>query len=279
MKVIKSPTKLQNEISKIRKSKTIALVPTMGALHEGHLSLVKLAKKKADVVIVSIFVNPTQFGPKEDLNTYPRPLKSDLAKLKKLGVPIVFTPQKEDLYNKDHQSWIHVEKVTKGLCGAKRPGHFRGVATIVFKLLMITNPHIAIFGCKDYQQLVTIQTMIRDLNIPIKIIGAPIVREKDGLAMSSRNTYLSIEERTLALRLNQGLKIVKRTCQQGTLSVKTLGSIFQKTIGSHKKLKIDYFECRHKKSLEELKMVKPGETLVACAVFVGKTRLIDNIII
>ncbi len=284
MKLVRSPKKMQTLTTTLkRRGKTIALVPTMGALHAGHLSLVKLARKMADIVVVSVFVNPLQFGPKEDYSKYPREIKKDLALLKKAGVDFVFLPRAAHMYANDFQTRVSVEKVSLGLCGASRPGHFVGVATVVLKLFNIVSPDFAVFGQKDFQQLVVIQTMVRDLNLPIKIIGAPIVREKDGLAMSSRNVYLAGAERQIAAGIFRGLKAVKRAVaksgrpQGAAPTVLALKKIFLKELGRHKNVTLDYVKFVDSKSLLEIFKYSKAKTLVAVAVRVGKTRLIDNI--
>lgn len=277
MKIIRSAKQLQKITTQLKTKSTIGLVPTMGYLHEGHLSLIDMAKKHADKIIVSIFVNPTQFGPNEDLSRYPRNIKKDLKLLKEKGVDFCFLPDSKEMYSKDHQTWVDLEQIPLGLCGAKRPGHFRGVATVVLKLFMLSQADVAVFGKKDFQQLALIKTMAQELNVPIKIIGAPLIREKDGLAMSSRNVYLTVEERQLAVKISQGLKAVKSACQSGELRLSNLKKVFLKTLGAHPLIRVDYFECRNKNTLQELKVCVPQKTLVACAVFVGKTRLIDNL--
>ena len=197
-------SELREQVAKWRKAgESIALVPTMGALHEGHLSLIALAKAKADRVVVSIFVNPTQFGPREDFKTYPRDEAGDLKKLGAAGVDLVFAPEAAEMYPEGFKTQIKIGDLTEGLCGASRPNHFDGVATVVAKLLMQCGPNVAIFGEKDYQQLLVVKQLVRDLNIPVEIIGAPIVREADGLALSSRNVYLSPEQRKIAPLLHQ----------------------------------------------------------------------------
>ena len=270
---------MQKICLRLKGKKNIAVVPTMGFLHEGHLRLVKKAQLKADVVIVTIFINPAQFGKNEDLKTYPRDEKGDLAKLKKLAVDYVFVPQASAIYTQDYQTYVDVTVASQGLCGEKRPEHFRGVATVVLKLLQITQPDYAVFGQKDYQQLVLIKQMVKDLNIPVKIVGMPIIREKDGLAMSSRNAYLSVSERKLALGLQKGLKQVKIACQDGASNISVLKKVFLRAMQKNAKVKVDYIEIVHKDQLTALKKYQPHNSLVAVAVFVGKTRLIDNIVV
>jgi pantoate--beta-alanine ligase len=206
MEIIKSPKKMQERALGLKaESKTISCVPTMGFLHEGHLSLIRSARTAADILVVTIFVNPAQFGPTEDLSSYPRDLERDIALCEKEGVDVVFTPGTADIYPEGYSTYIEETKLSKGLCGATRPGHFRGVATVVAKLFNIVQPDSSFFGRKDYQQLCVIKKMVKDLNIPIRIIGCPIVREEDGLAMSSRNKNLTPEQRKEALCLRQAL--------------------------------------------------------------------------
>lgn len=280
MKIIRSIKQMQKiSLDLKREGKTIAVVPTMGCLHEGHLSLMSLATKKADVVIATLFVNPSQFGPSEDFARYPRREKADLLLLKKLGVDFVLIPKVSDMYPENFQSWIEVTEVTKPLCGKSRPGHFRGVATVVMKLFQITQADVAIFGKKDFQQLVTIKRMVEDLNLPIKIIGTEIIREKDGLALSSRNIYLSDHERKLALSLSQSLLALREAFKHKSLSVAAAKKLVKSQISHDKSVRIDYLECLDAENLVAINQVVKGRTLVALAVFVGKTRLIDNIII
>lgn len=279
MQVVKSLKALQARMIKLRNQNKIAFVPTMGFLHEGHLSLVRLAKKKADIVVVSIFVNPKQFNQKSDLKNYPKNLKNDLSLLKKEGVDVVFTPTAESLYPENFQTQITVEKISKNLCGQSRPGHFEGVAVIVLKLFHLVQPHIAIFGQKDYQQSLIIQQLVKDLNLPIQILIAPIVREKSGLAMSSRNVRLSEVERQQALVLFSSLKIAKSLSRKKSVTLFEIRKALQKQLKKQKSIRIDYLEFRHKKTLEKIKVYQKGKTLIAIAAYVGKVRLIDNVII
>lgn len=279
MKIIRSVKQMQQITLSLKNKKTIAVVPTMGALHEGHLSLVRLAQKKAQVVVATIFVNPMQFGKNEDFNRYPNNEKEDLEKLSRLRVDYVFLPKMTDIYPPDYQTHVTVERVTQGLCGRSRPGHFQGVTTIVLKLFQITQPDYAVFGEKDYQQLVVIKTMVRDLNLPVKILPGRIVREPDGLAMSSRNAYLSTAERELGLSLNRGLNKVKRACFKSRLSVKEMRRVFLSEISKSHKIKLDYFECVDSRTLNSINKHCPRRTLLAAAIFVGKTRLIDNLVV
>jgi pantoate--beta-alanine ligase len=276
MQQIKSPKKLQALTSSIKqKGKTIAVVPTMGALHEGHLSLIKLAQKKADIVILTIFVNPLQFGKNEDFSTYPRTLKEDLEKAKKLKVDFVFTPKASDLYLVDFQTTVQVGDLTNQLCGQSRPGHFDGVCTIVLKLFMLTRADIGVFGKKDYQQYLVIKKMVEDLNLPIKIIGAPISREKSGLARSSRNKNLTQAELNQALILSQSIKQARKELINGK-KIYLIKRNIQNKIKTIKNAKVDYVEILDANSLLPIKNYQKSKTLIALAVFIGSTRLIDN---
>jgi len=255
--------------------KKIALVPTMGALHEGHLSLMDYARYKAEVVVVSIFVNPIQFGPKEDFEKYPRDLEGDSRLVEKRGVDIIFAPDVKAFYPISFQTYVAVEGITNNLCGASRPGHFRGVTTVVCKLFNIVKPHLAVFGQKDYQQVCTIQQMVEDLNMDIEVVGRPTVREDDGLAMSSRNTYLSPEERLSARSLSLALKEAQHLFQQGEKKPEIILSKILKIIKQHDEMKIDYAKICHPKTLKDLSVIEDGGVL-ALAVWCGTTRLIDN---
>lgn len=253
----------------------VGFVPTMGYLHEGHESLIKKATDENDKVVVSIFVNPIQFGPKEDLSTYPRDLEQDSKICERAGVSIIFQPKNEEIYFEDFSTYVDMKGLTSGLCGKSRPTHFRGVCTIVTKLFNIVSPHRAYFGEKDAQQLAVIKRMVRDLNIDIEIIGCPIVREEDGLAKSSRNTYLSKAEREAAIILNKSLKVAKEKIEQGERSSEKIIKIVKDIIESEKLAKIDYIEVVDSFSMESVDKIE-NSILVAIAVFIGKTRLIDN---
>jgi len=258
-------------------NKTVALVPTMGALHEGHLSLIRLAKSKADKVIVSIFVNPTQFGPNEDFDNYPRTITEDLKKCRKLGVDVIFSPSVPAMYPDNATTWVDEDTLSTSLCGARRKGHFRGVCTIVLKLFMICRPDIAVFGQKDAQQSIIIKRMVRDLNIPVKIIIAPIKRENDGLAMSSRNKYLSPEERKQATVIYRGLQEVKNW-KRDNLSAAQIRRKLMRIIQLEKDIRVDYVSITDIDTLSEVNNPEKGDKLlVAVAVFFNKARLIDNI--
>lgn len=258
-----------------KKDLIIGFVPTMGYLHEGHLSLVRLAREKANKVVVSIFVNPLQFGPSEDYHVYPRDPKRDLDLLEKEKVDVVFMPDAEKMYPQNFQTFVEVSNLTKGLCGTYRPNHFRGVTTVVLKLFNIIKPHFAVFGEKDYQQLKVIQQMVRDLNLEVDIISHPIVRERDGLAMSSRNIYLTEEERRSALSLYQALKLAERLIIGGERDVSKIKKLIQDYIEKFPYTKVQYVEIVDPETLEGVKEIK-NNILIALAVYVGKTRLIDN---
>ena len=258
--------------------KIIAFVPTMGYFHQGHLSLISEGKKQGDVLVVSLFVNPIQFGPKEDLAAYPRNLQRDASLAEKEGTDVLFVPEEKEMYPEGYQTYVEVTQLTKYLCGVSRPGHFKGVTTVVAKLFNIIRPHIAIFGLKDYQQYIVIKRMIRDLNYPIKIIGCPIVREPDGLAMSSRNVYLTSEQRTSALSLYKSLNIAQEMVNKGEKKAKTIIEAVTTFIQKHPYTKIDYVKLCDPETLEELEEIR-GNALLALAVKVGKARLIDNTIL
>ncbi len=278
MRIVYEPFEMQEIANKYREwGKTIGFVPTMGYLHEGHMSLVKKAKKDNDVVFVSIFVNPAQFAPNEDLDKYPRDIKRDEEMLKKEGVDFLFYPTVENMYPDNFQTYVTVEKLTKVLEGASRPTHFRGVTTVVNKLFNITKPHRAYFGKKDAQQLIVIKRMVKDLNMDIEIVGMPIVREEDGLAMSSRNKYLNQEERKEAICLYESLQKAKELIESGIEDAQQIRNEMDAVINSYKIPRIDYININSLTSLDELKEVKKGDTLISLAVFVGKTRLIDNL--
>lgn len=252
----------------------VAFVPTMGALHEGHLSLMKLGKDRAKNLIVSIFVNPTQFGPNEDLDSYPRDPEGDAKKCESMGCDILFMPQVAEMYDPLAKTRVRVQELTTNLCGAKRPGHFDGVTTVVSKLFNIVQPDFAVFGQKDYQQLAVLRRMVRDLDFPIEIVGAPIIREKDGLAKSSRNLKLESSFRLAAPALSQGLVKAHAEFQKGERSKETLEKIIEKVI-LDAGLRPDYISCVDPDTLEDY---EGGEkAVIALAIFAGKVRLIDNL--
>ncbi|MCL4273609.1 MAG: pantoate--beta-alanine ligase [Anaerolineales bacterium] len=257
---------------------TVGLVPTMGYLHEGHLSLVRQAKAECDHVIVSIFVNPTQFGPKEDLSKYPRDLERDLELLSSLGVDLVWNPSAEVMYPSGYQTWVEVEALTNPLEGAMRPGHFKGVTTVVAKLFNATQPDKAYFGQKDAQQAAVIRRMAVDLNFPLEVIICPTVREADGLAMSSRNKYLNEAERQAATVLFRALSAAKGLFENGERDAEALRRMMKEVIEAESLAQMQYVSCADYDTLEELDTVK-GKALLSMAVFVGKTRLIDNFVL
>lgn len=276
MKLIKEVPEMQEwSVKEKKQGNKIAFVPTMGALHDGHLSLLYEGKKRGNRLVLSIYVNPTQFGPKEDFSKYPRDLDGDLKRIEKIGVDAVFFPSNEIMYPEGYQTYVKIEEVTKHLCGASRPGHFRGVATVVAKLFNIVMPDIALFGEKDYQQLVVIKRMTSDLNFPVEIVGCPIVREADGLAMSSRNAYLSKLERTAALEISRSLSIAQKMVNAGEKDVHKILASVRNTIESTGVIRIDYVKMADAENLTDLAKFKRPAVL-AIAVFVGKTRLIDN---
>lgn len=254
---------------------TIGLTPTMGALHEGHMSLMERARTECDRVVASVFVNPIQFGPNEDYDAYPRDLERDAAIAESKGVDVVFHPSVEEMYPNNYNTYVVMETLTDSLCGAKRPGHFRGVCTVVNKLFNIVDPDKAFFGQKDAQQLAIIKRMVSDLNMRVKVFGCPIVREEDGLAKSSRNTYLSSEERTAALVLSRSIFQAQKLIEAGERNAATIRETVVTTIESEPMAKIDYVE------VVDLGDMQPVDTLgeaglVAIAVYIGSTRLIDN---
>lgn len=256
----------------------VGIVPTMGYLHEGHLSLVRKARQECPSVVVSIYVNPTQFAPDEDLENYPRDIDRDRSLLEAEDVDLVWNPDSEQMYPEDFQSWVLVEEVTKPLEGAQRPTHFKGVTTIVAKLFNAVQPQKAYFGQKDAQQAVVIQQMVRDLNYPLEIVVCPIIREPDGLAMSSRNKYLDKEEREAALCLSQGLFKAEEAFQKGLRDADALREIVANRVQEEPLADLQYVSCANPETLEELEgEIERG--LLSMAVFVGDTRLIDNVIL
>lgn len=257
---------------------TLGLVPTMGFLHEGHLSLVQRARDECDSVAVSIFVNPTQFGPSEDLASYPRDLDHDLKLLESAGADLVWTPTPEVMYPSGFQSWVEVQELTQPLEGARRPGHFRGVTTVVAKLFNAVGPDKAYFGQKDAQQAAVIRQMVRDLNFPLEVVVCPIVREPDGLALSSRNTYLNPEERKAATALFRSLNAAKSAYEAGERDGGKLRQAMQDTLAAEPLARPQYVSCADYDTLQELDQIT-GKILLSMAVFVGKTRLIDNFVL
>jgi pantoate--beta-alanine ligase len=276
MKVISTVAEFKEARRKIRG--TVGFVPTMGYLHEGHLFLARRAKAENDVSVVSIFVNPTQFGPKEDFARYPRDPDRDLALLEKERTDLVLMPPVEEMYPPGISTWVDVEGVTKRLEGAARPGHFRGVATVVAKLFNIVEPARAYFGEKDAQQVVVIQKMVTDLNMNLEVVVVPTLREPDGLAMSSRNVYLNPEERQAAVVLWRSMNLVKGLQQKGERDAEKLRNEMVALIKKEPLARIDYVSIADPRTLDELSHIK-GSALVSMAVYIGKTRLIDNLIL
>ncbi|ACR80338.1 pantoate--beta-alanine ligase [Kosmotoga olearia] len=283
MRVIESPKEMQKIAIDIeREEKSHGFVPTMGYLHEGHLSLVRQARMDNVVVTVSIFVNPTQFGPNEDYDRYPRDEERDLSLLRDLDVDYVFIPKVEDMYPDNYSTYVIVEDLTDVLCGARRPGHFKGVATIVAKLFNIVRPTKAYFGQKDAQQFRVLKRMARDLNFPVELVEMPIVREKDGLAMSSRNVYLSPEERQEALLIHQALLAGRKLIEAGEFDPEKVKSEMLAILSKGQRIKSDYVEIVDEETLypiENLEDTTNGKVILAIAAFVGKARLIDNEIV
>ena len=270
-------------IDKLRASRfslagTVGLVPTMGYLHEGHLSLIRLAKAECDNVVVSIFVNPTQFGANEDLSKYPRDLERDLSLIEPLGVDLVWTPTAEIMYPTGYQTWVEVDAMTRPLEGSVRPTHFKGVTTVVAKLFNAVQPHKAYFGQKDAQQAAVICQMVRDLNFPLEVIVCPTTREADGLAMSSRNKYLEGEDRQAATVLFRALSAARSAYEGGEQNAEALRRMMKEVLVSEPRATVQYVSCADYDSLEELETIK-GKTLLSMAVLLGKTRLIDNFVL
>jgi pantoate--beta-alanine ligase len=265
-------------IARAQLPKPVGLVPTMGFLHEGHLSLVRQAREECASVMASIFVNPTQFGPSEDLEAYPRDIPRDLALLEAADVDLVWLPTPETMYPPDFQTWVTIEKITQTLEGAMRPGHFRGVTTVVAKLFNAVTPDKAYFGQKDAQQAIVIQQMVRDLNFPLEIIVCPIIREADGLAMSSRNTYLNPDERQAATVLWRALTAAKAAFEDGEKDAKKLRQVLTQTIRSEPLAELQYVSVASPSTLLELEKVD-ADALFSMALYVGKTRLIDNFLL
>ena len=276
MEIIQSPEAMQRRALELKRAgHVIGFVPTMGFLHEGHLSLMRLARERCDVLVASIFVNPAQFGPNEDLDAYPRDFERDEALCEQAGVDIIFYPEAGNMYAADSSVWVDEESLSGVLCGASRSGHFRGVCTVVAKLFNLVQPDLAVFGEKDAQQLRIIERMVRDLNFPVEIIRGPIIREPDGLAMSSRNKYLSGTQRKDALCLRRSLDLAKQLVGEGERSISALRGAMGELIEKIPAAGIDYIEFADDASLQPVKRVD-GKTLVALAVQFGSTRLIDN---
>ncbi len=254
----------------------VALVPTMGFLHAGHVSLLEEARRRGDVVVLSIFVNPTQFGPREDLSRYPRDLDGDLGKAAGAGTDVAFVPEPSEIYPPGYQTYVEVRELSQGLCGDKRPGHFTGVATVVLKLFHLVQPQLALFGRKDYQQLQVIRRMTRDLDLDIEVVGMPIVREPDGLALSSRNSYLSTDERLRALALPRALEIAEIAFDAGERNAAKLVDSARVTLHMTDGVRLDYLEMRDAETLQIVDGLVTSPVVVAVAAYVGATRLIDN---
>jgi pantoate--beta-alanine ligase len=278
MVVIKTIQEMKEFSSRARRAgKIITFVPTMGFFHEGHLSLMREGRRRGDLLTVSLFVNPTQFGPNEDFRNYPRDFERDRRMAEEVGTDILFAPEAIEIYPPDHQTIVRVEKVTGNLCGKSRPTHFQGVTTVVMMLFEIVIPHVAIFGEKDYQQLITIQQMVRDLHMSIEVVGMPTVREADGLAMSSRNSYLLPEERKAALSLYRSLQKAKELLQKGERRAERIFPEMKWILQSEPLVRIDYVQICDAYTLQDVDRIE-GDVVVALAAYLGKTRLIDNLV-
>lgn len=279
MKIAETVKEVREQVKEWRREGlSVGLVPTMGYLHEGHKSLIDRAVEENDRVVVSVFVNPIQFGPSEDLASYPRDLERDASLCEKAGADLVFHPADEEMYFDDFCTYVDMDDLTKGLCGKTRPTHFRGVCTVVSKLFHIVLPDRAYFGQKDAQQLAVVRRMVRDLNFDLEIVGCPIVREEDGLAKSSRNTYLSEAERKAAVILHKGLEEGEKMLRHGEKDTKKIVGRIREVIEREPLAKIDYVEMVDWDTLKPVETVE-GEVLTAAAVYIGKTRLIDNVIV
>lgn len=280
MQVIHSIADMQSLAMNLEsKGRHIGLVPTMGALHAGHVSLIEAARKKCDEVVVSIFVNPTQFGPNEDFSKYPRTLEADLQACEKAGADIVFAPAADEIYPKAYSTYVNEEHISKPLCGQSRPGHFRGVTTVVAKLFNIVRPEFAFFGQKDAQQVAVIRKMVADLHFRIDVVSCPIVREADGLAMSSRNRYLSTIQRQDALSLSQAIFNAKKMVEAGTRSTDRVIAETTHILGQRRRVRLIYAQIVDCDTMEAMKEIVPGRSLLAIAAWVDEVRLIDNIVL
>ena len=278
MEVIKTIKEMKEFSSQTRRAgKTIAFVPTMGYFHDGHLSLMREGRRRGHLLIISLFVNPTQFGPNEDFKNYPRDFERDSKMAEEVGVDVLFAPEASDMYPLNHQTIVRVEKVTQNLCGRSRPIHFQGVTTVVMMLFEIVMPQVAIFGEKDYQQLVTIQQMVRDLHLSVEVVGMPTVREVDGLAMSSRNAYLLPEERKAALSLYRSLQKAKELLRKGERKADRILHEMKGIFQSEPLVRIDYVQICDATTLQDVDRIE-GDVVVALAAYLGKTRLIDNLV-
>ncbi|MBQ2451321.1 MAG: pantoate--beta-alanine ligase [Lachnospiraceae bacterium] len=279
MKVVKTIAEVREQVKAWKaEGLRVGLVPTMGFLHEGHQSLIRKAVEENDRVVVSDFVNPTQFGPKEDLASYPRDIERDAKLCEEAGADLIFHPEPAEMYAPDYCTFVDMDGLTKGLCGKTRPTHFRGVCSVVAKLFNIVAPDSAYFGQKDAQQLAVIRRMVRDLNFDIRIVACPIIREEDGLAKSSRNTYLNAEERAAAVVLSRALNKGKALIESGEQSAAKVKDVIMEELCKEPLAKVDYVEVVDADSIEAIKELN-GNVLVAIAVYIGKTRLIDNIMI
>ena len=279
MEIIESPEQMQDRSEALRLARhTISLVPTMGYLHEGHLELMRVGKKHSDKLIISIFVNPSQFSPNEDLDQYPRDTAGDLEKAREVGVDVVFLPSAQEMYPEGFQTNVQVKGITEQLCGISRPGHFEGVTTVVAKLFNITKPHMAVFGQKDFQQLTVISQMVMDLNMDIQIVGVPTVRDPDGLATSSRNKFLNEEERISALSLKKSLDLAVEMFRGSERDAGVIQKAIESLILSHPHTEIDYVTLCNPVTLNDIETIT-DEALLALAVRVGATRLIDNCVL
>jgi len=277
--VVRKISEIRKYVNNAKKQgKKVGFVPTMGFFHEGHLELMRNARKECDVVVVSIFVNPIQFGPEEDFEDYPRDLNRDVKLAEEVGVDIIFAPDVEEIYPEGFSTYVEVKGLTEKLCGRSRPGHFRGVTTVVLKLFNLVQPHVAYFGQKDAQQVLVVSKMVEDLNLDIEICSVPTVREKDGLAMSSRNTYLNTEERKAATVLYRSIQLVKEKVRMGERDVNRLKKAAAELISSEPLAEIDYVEILSLPDLKEQDTLK-DKMLLALAVKIGKARLIDNAIL
>ncbi|HEX42047.1 MAG TPA: pantoate--beta-alanine ligase [Phycisphaerales bacterium] len=261
-----------------RQGRRVGLVPTMGALHRGHVSLIEAARAACDFVVVSIFVNPTQFGPGEDFQAYPRPMDEDLRACREAGVDVVFAPSAQQMYRRSQKAWVDVEGLTEGLCGRSRPGHFRGVATVCAKLLNIVGPDAAFFGQKDGQQAAVVRRMAEDLDMPLEIVVCPTVREADGLAMSSRNQYLTARERAVAPLVYKSLEAARAAVEKGERNAEAIQEQMRRVLGQSELIQPEYVSVVDAETMEELKQVA-GRVMIAVAVRLGTARLIDNIVI
>lgn len=278
MQIVQTIPELRQALARVRVAgKKIGLVPTMGCLHEGHLSLVRRARQEADFTVVSIFVNPTQFGPNEDFSKYPRTFEADCQACEQNSVDLIFAPEVKDFYAEKSFTWVDVEGISTGLCGAFRPGHFRGVTTVVAMLFNTVQPDIAVFGQKDFQQCAVIKQMVSDLHFPVKIIIEETVRESNGLAMSSRNRYLSTEEIQRALAIPAACKVAQDLVNKGETNPIIIEKAAFKRLTQDASLRAQYLKIVHRETLHEVTKIIPGQCVLAIACYLGNTRLIDNI--